>query len=57
MSPFYPDTATSVADIPSGATIAAGGFGICGVPMELISAIHALGVDRQHVVSNNCGVG
>jgi acyl CoA:acetate/3-ketoacid CoA transferase beta subunit len=35
-----------VADIPSGATIAAGGFGLCGIPFGLIDALHAQGADR-----------
>jgi len=43
----------AVADIPDGASIAVGGFGLCGIPMELISALRA---DGLHVVSNNCGV-
>ena len=46
----------AVADIPSGASLAVGGFGICGNPMELIRAILARGTDNLHVVSNNCGV-
>jgi 3-oxoacid CoA-transferase subunit A len=56
LSKLYSDASAAVGDIPSGATIAAGGFGLCGIPMELISAIHARGVDGLHVVSNNCGV-
>lgn len=37
-------------------TIVAGGFGLCGIPENLIDAIVASGVKRLTVVSNNCGV-
>lgn len=46
----------AVADIPSGASLAVGGFGLCGIPMVLIQALLESGVDRLSVVSNNCGV-
>jgi 3-oxoacid CoA-transferase subunit A len=46
----------AIADIPSGASLAVGGFGLCGNPMELIRAVLASGVRDLHVVSNNCGV-
>ena len=48
--------AEAVADIPRGASIAVGGFGLCGNPMALITALLATGVDDLEVVSNNCGV-
>jgi 3-oxoacid CoA-transferase subunit A len=48
--------AEAVADIRSGSTLAVGGFGLCGVPMALIKALHDSGVDDLRVVSNNCGV-
>jgi 3-oxoacid CoA-transferase subunit A len=37
-------------------TIVAGGFGLCGIPENLIDAIVASGVKGLTVVSNNCGV-
>ncbi|SFR87582.1 3-oxoacid CoA-transferase subunit A [Agromyces sp. CF514] len=46
----------AVADIPSGASLAVGGFGLCGIPMVLIQALLDAGVDDLSVVSNNCGV-
>jgi 3-oxoacid CoA-transferase subunit A len=46
----------AVADIPSGSSLAVGGFGLCGIPMVLIHALLESGVDRLSVVSNNCGV-
>ena len=48
--------AEAVADIPSGATLAVGGFGLCGVPQQLITALHDAGTADLRVVSNNCGV-
>ncbi|KQV93470.1 MULTISPECIES: CoA transferase subunit A [unclassified Streptomyces] len=48
--------AESVADIPDGASLAVGGFGLSGVPQVLIGALHAQGTGGLRVVSNNCGV-
>ncbi|WP_406375270.1 CoA transferase subunit A [Streptomyces sp. NBC_00647] len=45
----------AVADVPDGATLAVGGFGLGGVPNVLIEALHARGVQGLGVVSNNCG--
>ncbi|WP_374656129.1 CoA transferase subunit A [Phenylobacterium sp.] len=39
-----------------GMTIMAGGFGLCGIPENLIGAIKESGVKNLTVVSNNCGV-
>jgi 3-oxoacid CoA-transferase subunit A len=49
-----PDEA--VADIASGASLAVGGFGLCGIPSELIQALLAAEVADLSIVSNNCGV-
>jgi 3-oxoacid CoA-transferase subunit A len=49
------DAATAVADIPSGASVAVGGFGTCGLPTVLIEALLAAGTDDLSIVSNNCG--
>lgn len=48
--------AEAVADIPSGATLAVGGFGLCGIPEVTIQALHDTGVDDLKIISNNCGV-
>lgn len=37
-------------------TMMAGGFGLCGIPENLIAAVHDSGVTGLEVVSNNCGV-
>jgi 3-oxoacid CoA-transferase subunit A len=39
-----------------GMTIMAGGFGLCGIPENLIAAIRETGVKDLTVVSNNCGI-
>ncbi len=44
------------AGLRDGATVLAGGFGLCGIPENCIAAIRALGVKDLTVVSNNCGV-
>ncbi|MGV9312163.1 CoA transferase subunit A [Streptomyces sp. NPDC003691] len=47
--------AEAVADVPDGASLAVGGFGLSGVPQVLISALYERGTTGVHVVSNNCG--
>ena len=56
MDKVVSDPAAAVADIASGATLAVGGFGLCGIPSVLIQALLDAGVDDLSVVSNNCGV-
>jgi len=46
----------AVAQIPDGATIMMGGFGLCGIPERLIAALHARGAKGLTVISNNAGV-
>ena len=46
----------AVTDIPDGATLAVGGFGICGIPSVLIQAVLEAGPKDLEVVSNNCGI-
>ncbi|MFJ9061812.1 CoA transferase subunit A [Streptomyces sp. NPDC102409] len=45
----------AVAGIRNGASLAVGGFGLCGIPTALISALYAQGAKDLRVVSNNCG--
>jgi 3-oxoacid CoA-transferase subunit A len=56
MTKVVASAALAVADIADGASIAVGGFGLCGIPSELIVALVDSGVRDLHVVSNNCGV-
>jgi 3-oxoacid CoA-transferase subunit A len=46
----------AVRDVSDGATLVVGGFGLCGIPENLIAAVDRLGVSDLTVVSNNCGV-
>ena len=46
----------AVARIPDGATIMMGGFGLCGIPENLITALHRRGARDLTVISNNAGV-
>ncbi|MFE3002935.1 CoA transferase subunit A [Nocardia sp. NPDC059246] len=48
--------AEAVADVTVGASLVVGGFGLCGIPSELITALSARGVSELEVFSNNCGV-
>jgi len=56
MDKVVPDAESAVADIFAGASLAVGGFGLCGVPSVLIAAVLELGVGDLEAVSNNCGV-
>ena len=55
-SKVYASAAEAVADIGAGATLAVGGFGLCGIPDQLIDAIAASNATDLEVFSNNCGV-
>ena len=46
----------AVRDVADGATLVVGGFGLCGIPENLIGALVRRGVKDLTVVSNNCGV-
>ena len=55
MQKLQASAAAAIADIPDGATLAVGGFGLCGIPENLITALHERGVKGLTLVSNNCG--
>ena len=56
MNKVVPSALDAVRDVPDGATILAGGFGLCGIPEESIRALRELGTKDLVFVSNNCGV-
>jgi 3-oxoacid CoA-transferase subunit A len=56
MDKVIDSAAEAVADITDGASLAVGGFGLCGIPSILIDALHTRGASGLRVVSNNCGV-
>jgi 3-oxoacid CoA-transferase subunit A len=53
----YATALDAVRDIPHGATICVGGFGLCGIPENLISALLQVGSRDLTVASNNAGCG
>src|SRR6266852_3199909 len=57
MSKVYADARSALADLfHDDITIAAGGFGLCGIPQNLIGAVVASGVKGLTIVGNNAGV-
>lgn len=57
MSKVYPDAPAALAGLlRDGQTIAAGGFGLCGIPENLITALRDSGVKGLTIVGNNAGV-
>jgi 3-oxoacid CoA-transferase subunit A len=53
---LVPSAAEALADVPHGASLAVGGFGLSGIPWVLIAALLDQGASRLTVVSNNCGL-
>jgi len=56
MNKVLRDAEEAAALVPDGATIMVGGFGLCGVPENLIAAIHRRGTKDLTIISNNAGV-
>src|SRR6516162_8298409 len=57
MKKVYPDARAALAGLlKDGMLIMAGGFGLCGIPEQLILAIRDSGVKNLTVISNNCGI-
>ena len=56
MDKIVASAAEAVADIPDGASLGVGGFGLSGIPWILIDALRAQGATGLSVASNNCGV-
>lgn len=57
MKKHYPSAAAALDGLlRDGMTIAVGGFGLCGIPEDLIDALRVSGVQRLTAISNNAGV-
>lgn len=56
MKKIVKDADEAVKDIPDGALLAVGGFGLCGIPENCIAALVKKGVKNLTCVSNNAGV-
>ncbi|HLQ82756.1 MAG TPA: CoA transferase subunit A [Pseudogracilibacillus sp.] len=56
MKKIYTDFEKAVEDIKDGMTIMVGGFGLVGIPENLIKALQSKGTKDLTVISNNCGV-
>jgi 3-oxoacid CoA-transferase subunit A len=56
MNKVYNNAAEAVADIKNGAVIMLGGFGLCGIPENSITALVKSGVKNLTCISNNAGV-
>ncbi|HEY8313062.1 MAG TPA: CoA transferase subunit A [Candidatus Baltobacteraceae bacterium] len=56
MDKVFDSCGEAVRDIPSGASLAVGGFGLNGIPHNLIAALLDQGAGNLVTVSNNCGV-
>ena len=55
-SKIFKSAAEATKDIESGKTLVVGGFGLCGIPANLINALCTHKPNNLTVVSNNCGV-
>ncbi|MCM3584163.1 CoA transferase subunit A [Mesobacillus maritimus] len=56
MKKIYTDFSEAVDGIKDGMTLMVGGFGLCGIPENLIKALAEKGTKDLTVISNNCGV-
>ncbi|KAG1681499.1 Succinyl-CoA:3-ketoacid coenzyme A transferase 1, mitochondrial [Nymphon striatum] len=53
---FFDDPSEAIKDITSGSKLLLGGFGLCGIPENLIAALLKSKIDKLTIVSNNAGV-
>ena len=56
MSKIYKEALSATKDIPNGAVLLVGGFGLCGIPENCIFALREMGVKDLTCISNNAGV-
>lgn len=56
MNKVFPDATAALHDVPDGATLMLGGFGLCGIPEHCIAALVDRGIRNLTCISNNAGV-
>src|SRR5580704_16014683 len=56
MNKIVADAREAIRDIPDGAVLAVGGFGLCGIPENCIAALVEKGIKNLTCISNNAGV-
>jgi len=56
LNKVFPSVEAAISDIQDGATIMLGGFGLCGIPENLIAALVSKRLRNLHTISNNMGV-
>ncbi|HYH01363.1 MAG TPA: CoA transferase subunit A [Terriglobales bacterium] len=56
MNKVFPNADAAIHDIHDGATVIVGGFGLCGIPENLIKALARKGIKNLTTISNNAGV-
>jgi len=56
MNKVFASATAAISDIPDGATIMLGGFGLCGIPERCIEALVKKGVKNLTCISNNAGI-
>lgn len=56
MNKIFPNAEAAIEGIPDGATVMVGGFGLCGIPENLIHALLRKGSKDLTIISNNAGV-
>jgi 3-oxoacid CoA-transferase subunit A len=56
LNKVFASSDAAVADIPNGSSVMVGGFGLCGIPENLIAALVRRGTKDLHTISNNLGI-
>jgi 3-oxoacid CoA-transferase subunit A len=56
MNKVFRDVMAAISDIEDGASVMMGGFGLCGIPENLILALQRKGTRNLTIISNNAGV-
>jgi 3-oxoacid CoA-transferase subunit A len=56
LNKVFPSAEAAIADVQDGSSIMVGGFGLCGIPENLIRALHRKGTRNLTIISNNAGV-